>query len=221
MCKIEGGMKKYLISFIVGILLGSAIIFALYNIGTPPASESQQILDDVIQEWTSPSNTSQVIQAFFFKLKEAKIGFLPDTVISLAKRIDSIYGVPKGVTCAQYILESKWGLCDLKVNNYFGHSFLAVKQYMKVPNFVWRQDKIYLPDGTTRKINVRFARYRDITECFETHGKYLQGSKRYQVAFKAANSPERFARQLAKAGYAADPDYAIKLIVLMRRYKLS
>jgi flagellum-specific peptidoglycan hydrolase FlgJ len=52
------------------------------------------------------------------------------------------------------------------------------------------------------------------------YGRYISGSPLYRSAFKPGNSPEKFARELAKH-YAADLDYALKLIILMRKYKLN
>jgi flagellar protein FlgJ len=214
-------MKKiHLTFFLAGILFGAAIIFALYNYGTPPApsTESQQILDDVIREWTVPSDSNQTTQAYFFNLKEARIKHIPDTIRILARIIDSLYKVPKGVVIAQWILESKWGLCDLGANNFFGHTYAATKKYLKNPQYVIRIDR-YLLNGEWIKRQMRFSRYQDLAECFLVHGMYLSASPLYQDAFNHVNSPELFARIIAKK-YAADPDYAIKLITLMRRYQL-
>jgi flagellum-specific peptidoglycan hydrolase FlgJ len=213
-------MAQKLTILIVGILIGSAIIFALYNWGEQPAipTESEIILDEIIDAWTSPTDSLFTTQAYFFKLKESRLGFIPDTVRVLAMHIESTYKIPKGVVIAQWILESKWGLCDLGANNYFGHTYAATRQYLEQPQYVAKQDKKFV-NGVAIPVIVRFASYRDIAECFEIHGKYLQGSLLYQSAFKT-NSPEKFARSISKH-YAEDPDYAIKLIALMRRYKLE
>lgn len=196
------------------------MIFALYNAGNPPQpeSDSEQILNDVIQEWTVPSDSNQTEQAYFLILKEARIKQIPDTIRVLARIIDSLYKVPKGVVIAQWILESKWGLCDLGANNYFGHTYAATKKYLKNPQYVIRTDR-YLVNGKWTKRQMRFSRYQDLAESFLVHGMYLSASPLYRDAFNHVNSPELFVRIIAKK-YAADPDYAIKLITLMRRYQL-
>ncbi|MBN1186826.1 MAG: glucosaminidase domain-containing protein [Bacteroidales bacterium] len=217
-------MKKiYLAFFLAGTLFGAAIIFALYNYGTPPATstESQQILDDVIQEWTALVDAEKVMIAGrggSSKRGIFQLGKIPDTVRVLAAIVDSIYKIPKGVICAQFILESKWGLCSLGAENYFGHTYAATKKYLKNPQYVIRTDR-YLLNGKWTKRQMRFSRYQDLAECFLVHGMYLSVSPLYRDAFNHVNSPELFARIIAKK-YAADPDYAIKLITLMRRYQL-
>jgi flagellar protein FlgJ len=217
-------MKKiYLTIFLSGILFGAAIIFTLYNYGTPPTTptESQQILDDVIQAWTAPVDAEKVMIAGTRERNKRgifQIGKIPDTVHVLAQIVDSLYKVPKGVVIAQWVLESKWGLCSLGANNWFGHTYAATKKYLKNPQYVIRTDR-YLLNGKWTKRQMRFSRYQDLAESFLVHGMYLSASPLYRDAFDHVNSPELFARTIAKK-YAADPDYAIKLITLMRRYQL-
>lgn len=212
-------MKNPLIAFLAGIVLGSVVVFALFYTENPPtiSHESEELLEGIIASWTAPPNTSEISQAFIFKLIGARLAFIPDTVRSLARRVDSLYHVPEGVVLAQWILESKWGLADLGANNYFGHTYAATKKFSAHPRYVWKVDRQYA-GGIVRRVHVRFARYTDIAECFDVHGRYLSTSALYHDAFKES-SPERFARSLA-VHYAADPDYAIKLVTLMRRYRL-
>jgi len=103
--------------------------------------------------------------------------------------------------------------------NYFGLTLAAVRKYMPRPRFVIRQDTRFV-NGAAIRENVRFARFSSMEESFDIYAKYLTGSLLYQNAFKHTNSPELFARELARY-YAADKDYALKLITLMRRYQLN
>ena len=152
--------------------------------------------------------------------KKFTIGVLPDSAVYYEARTDSLYQIPKGIVCAQFILESKWGVCNLGANNFFGLTYAAVKNYMPKQSFVWRMDLHADNNGfLTRRVPVRFARFASMGQCFETYGKYLAGSKLYKSAFKQ-KSAEKFVRVLARH-YAEDPDYAIKLILIMRRYNLE
>jgi len=210
---------KYLLVFLAGLLIGATILFLLCSgNGTPTfPNSSDQLLDEILSAWTSLPDTSQSTTAFFFHLSGAQIGTVPDTVKALARRVQLLYHVPEGVVVAQWILESKWGLADLGANNYFGHTYAATKKFYSPSRFVLKQDKQYV-NGNVKLVRVRFARYTDIAQCFDVHGKYLSASVYYRDAFKQT-SPEKFARSLAKH-YAADPDYALKLITIMHRYKL-
>jgi flagellar protein FlgJ len=212
-------MRKLLISFLVGCIIGAGVCLALFLSHQKPSEDSHALetLDYAIDQWTAQRFDAEAIAAIGFP--GAKVGYIPDTVYALARRVDSLYHVPEGVVIAQWILESRFGLSDLKANNFFGHTFLAVRAYMSDPKYVLRREKVVVSDAISTGKPVRFALYKDIAESFDTHGKYLSQSGRYRLAFSTI-SPEEFAKRLSKGGYASDPDYALKLIVIMRRYKL-
>jgi len=212
-------MRNLLISFIGGCVLGIAVTVVLLLSSQKPSEESfaLETLDYVINDWTGARDGDYATAKLGFP--GARVGFIPDTVYALARRVDSVYRVPKGVVISQWILESRWGTRDLGTENYFGHSYAAVRSLMKNPRFVWRRDKIMVEGKITTGPPVRFAQYNDMAECFDTHGKYLSRSTRYKRAF-STNSPESFAKALSEGGYASDPGYAVKLVVIMRRYRL-
>ena len=47
----------------------------------------------------------------------------------------------------------------------------------------------------------------------------LQNNARYKDAVNAADKPEQFVRELQKAGYATDPDYASKISQIAKQMK--
>ncbi|MNR43557.1 flagellar rod assembly protein/muramidase FlgJ [compost metagenome] len=47
----------------------------------------------------------------------------------------------------------------------------------------------------------------------------MQNNARYKEAVKAADKPEQFVRELQKAGYATDPDYASKISQIAKQMK--
>jgi flagellar protein FlgJ len=217
-------MKKIAIAFVLGTIAGASIILAFHFLSfQEPSRDAQDTLDFLIDEWTKfrlPADTILIAQIVARELPDARVGFFPDTVRSLATLIDSLYGIPKGVVLSQWALESRYGLSDLGARNYFGHTFNAVRSFMERPAFVMRREQMMKDGKIVAGKAVAFARYQTITECFVVHAKYLLGSKRYAKAFMQ-KSPERFAKELSNAGYATDPDYALKLIAIMRRYKLN
>lgn len=221
-------IKKYLLAFLVGVVLTSSIWIALLNIRMDDKiwdEDASELLDYIINEWTGFQNGSDQFRAQLsarIEVPDARPGFIPDTVKILAQYVQSVYKIPKGVVIAQWILESSWGRNNLSVSNYFGHTWRAVVRYSsrKDLGYVMRPEKIPATiKGLATGKDVAFASYKNIAECFDTHGRYLSLSKIYRNA-RSAKSPEAFARELYKAGYATDPDYALKLITIMRRYKL-
>jgi hypothetical protein len=218
-------MRKTIISFLLGIALGIGFFAGIYYFSEQDAEDRQarDVLDYAIDEWTIDRTRAEELLyaqiryqpefSFFRK------GFIPDTVKALATRVESIYKIPQGVTVAQWCLESRFGLSDLRAKNYFGHTLAAVKQYMDQPMSVWRREKTVIDDSIVTGKPVAFAKYGSMAECFDVHGKYLSRSKLYANAFTKTSS-EEFARALSEH-YATDPEYALKLIVIMRRYNLN
>lgn len=213
-------MRRLLLAFFLGAAVASSVWLALYYITPKPdAWRAIETLDFLIDEWTAERGIDIAGLPARIELPDARPRFFPDTVRKLAARIELTYQVPRAVTLAQYALESKWGTSNLGASNYFGHTFAAVERFMPVPMWVWRPERIMRGDTIVVGPAVRFAKYRNITECFDTHGKYLSQSALYRSAFKA-QSPEGFARAMGKR-YATDPDYSLKLIAIMRRYNLG
>jgi hypothetical protein len=213
-------MRKLVFSFLAGCIIGTGITLALLLSSQEPSEEyfALEILDSVIAEWSEIRIDGEKLAVFGFP--GARIGYISDTIYVLARRIDSLYHIPSGVVIAQWILESRFGLSDLGVNNTLGHTFAAVKSFMPQPRFVMRREKVMRNGVMVPGKPVAFASYASIAECFDTHGRYISQSVRYAKAL-AQKSSEAFAKELSRAGYAEDSEYALKLITIMRRYKLG
>lgn len=62
-----------------------------------------------------------------------------------------------------------------------------------------------------------FRKYESPEECFTDHANFFFRGSRYAKALKVKNNPYKFVQEIAKAGYATDPEYANKLINLIDR----
>jgi flagellum-specific peptidoglycan hydrolase FlgJ len=223
---MKNGTTLFLSGLFFGIVIAVMLLVPFFLSREIPAvssdDDAKNILNDVIAAWTSPHIESPSLAGFPSKIElpDAHSGFFPDTVIRLAKEIDSLYNIPFGVTLCQFALESNWGQSNLGLSNYFGLTFDAVKNLMPNPRWAYRNDLVSVAGEMLKRRPVRFAEFNNIQECFIVRAKYLCGSKRYARAFKT-RSAEKFARELAAAGYAQDPDYALKLVTIIRRYHLN
>jgi flagellum-specific peptidoglycan hydrolase FlgJ len=151
------------------------------------------------------------------------IGNLPKTGIQFidkyapgAIRSMQSTGVPASVTMAQAILESGWGRSGLtrKAFNFFGIKGTGPAGSITVPT-----REVY--NGRSVMVNAAFRRYHNAAESFIDHGQMLRRMSRYAKCFRYRNDPEQFCRELQKAGYATDPNYANALISIIRQYKLD
>ena len=125
-------------------------------------------------------------------------------------------GVPASVTLAQAILESGWGRSGLtrKAFNFFG-----IKGTGPAGSLTVRTREVV--NGRSIYINAAFKAYHNAAESFVDHGKMLRRMSRYAPCFRYRNDPAQFARELQKAGYATDPNYASALINIIKQYGLA
>lgn len=120
------------------------------------------------------------------------------------------YGIPASITLAQGLLESAAGTSRLatKGNNHFG---------IKCHNS-WRGPYMLVNDDAP---NEKFRVYRNASESYEDHSKFLKNGRRYAFLFDLSkNDYKGWAKGLKKAGYATNPRYAYSLIEIIEKYSL-
>lgn len=128
-------------------------------------------------------------------------------------------GIPHLLIVAQAALESGWGQRQIMTaegipsHNLFG--IKAGKNWRcKVTNIVTTE---YIASKPV-KVREDFRVYHSYFEAIRDYVHLLTQNKRYtQVA--AASTPEQAAIALQQAGYATDPNYAQKLILLIQQLK--
>lgn len=123
-------------------------------------------------------------------------------------------GVPASITLAQAALESSWG-ARAPGNNLFG--IKADKG--------WKGATVAIPTheivkGARVDIVDQFRAYSSWLDSMVDHAKFLLANPRYRDCFKQIDGAG-WARALQAAGYATDPEYANKLIAIMRGRNLA
>ncbi|GHF94113.1 MULTISPECIES: glucosaminidase domain-containing protein [Amycolatopsis] len=127
------------------------------------------------------------------------------------------FGVPASVTVAQAILESASGEAA-PGNNYFGIKCGSSGQGPIATGCQTLPTTECDPDCHT--VYASFRVYASMADSFRDHGLFLRSNSRYSKAFDFTGDPDQFVREVAKAGYATDPNYATKVIGLMGTYDL-
>jgi len=125
-----------------------------------------------------------------------------DGVLKAAEEAQSRY--PE-LVAAQWALESGWGKHVSGKHNYFGLKGAGTSTGTQ--EFV---------DGKFVDIQDSFVNFNSLYECVVyLVDRWYKDWKQHKGVNKAANR-EAAARQLVEEGYATDPDYAIKLIKIMK-----
>lgn len=119
-------------------------------------------------------------------------------------------GIPASITLAQACLESGFGTSRLarEGNNHFG---------IKCHDYKGR--KMYVDDDVKDDC---FRVYDRVEDSFQDHSDFLRFRSRYAFLFDLDPTDYKgWAYGLKAAGYATDPQYAVRLIDLIERYGLQ
>lgn len=121
-------------------------------------------------------------------------------------------GVPAGFIVGQAALETGWGRAEIRhADGRSAHNLFGIKAG---PG--WRGETVEATttefvDGRAVKTVERFRAYDSHEASFADWAKLMATNPRYAGVLQAGGSIESFSRNLQKAGYATDPDYASKL----------
>jgi flagellum-specific peptidoglycan hydrolase FlgJ len=145
----------------------------------------------------------------------------PDDFIAMlapaAKQSMSFTNVPASFVVAEGALESGWGTSDLciQARNIFGvkadPSWHGPTCTMNTREFV-NNNWVMVP--------ALWRSYPDWNGCIADHAQFFLSNPRYAACFETVGG-EAFARAVAAAGYATDPQYADKVIAVMRAHNLA
>lgn len=148
-----------------------------------------------------------------FTDKESFVGQLAP----LARKAAEKLGVDHRVLLAQAALETGWGqsilgdsagrssfnLFNIKAGSFWSGSSVGV-------------NTLEFREGIPRPERARFRAYGSFEESFGDYANLLLGNGRYKEAVDAAGDAVSFVHGLARAGYATDPQYAPKILRLLR-----
>lgn len=128
-----------------------------------------------------------------------------ETYAQLAMEQMRKYGIPASVTLAQGMLESSNGQSELarKGNAHFG---IKCQANWNGSYLVYTDDR---PDE-------KFCTYSSVQESYEHHSAFLKENDRYADCFALPNNDYRgWCRELQRAGYASNTNYAKQLCKLI------
>jgi flagellar protein FlgJ len=121
-------------------------------------------------------------------------------------------GLPAHFILGQAALESGWGARETRApDGAPTFNLFNIKAGQS-----WRGASAEVPTteylgGAAQKVSARFRSYGSYAEAFRDYATLLKSNGRYAGVLQSGNDPAQFARELQKAGYATDPDYAAKL----------
>ena len=150
-----------------------------------------------------------------------------NTYLPQAKKVEARFGIPALFLLAQSGLESGYAaskpgnmMFGIKADkNWKGDKqLLRTREVMATPNAKF-PEVISVTKRSDGKydyvIKDWFLKYKTAEESFADYAQFLLKNSRYKIALQFKNDPDRFADEIAKAGYATDPGYAQKIKSVM------
>ncbi|MNF68374.1 Peptidoglycan hydrolase FlgJ [compost metagenome] len=119
---------------------------------------------------------------------------------------------------AQAALETGWGKSIIRQQDgSSSHNLFGIKSHNSWDGESARVLTTEYKGGKAVKEAASFRAYDSYAHSFEDFVSFLQSNGRYEKALDATQNPEQFARELQKAGYATDPQYARKVSQIARQ----
>ncbi|MFU2329741.1 flagellar assembly peptidoglycan hydrolase FlgJ [Pseudomonas sp. NFX98] len=135
-----------------------------------------------------------------------------NTMLPMAKEAADRIGVDPRYLVAQAALETGWGKSVMRAQDgSSSHNLFGIKASSNWQGNSARAITSEFRNGEMVKETAEFRSYDSYKDSFHDLVTLLQTNNRYQDVLKSADNPEQFVRELQKAGYATDPDYASKI----------
>lgn len=134
-----------------------------------------------------------------------------DQLVPAAQACQRATGIPASFTLAQAALESAWGASGLARR---GFNLFGVKadRAWKGP-VVW-MDTAEVINGKRVIVPAKWRAYPTWLDCMTDRAAFFRTNPRYAKCFQEVTG-HGWARAVARAGYATDPEYAERLIAVM------
>lgn len=183
------------------------------------SAADDNVVNSVAHSFAVPSGRMQVYGRAIAQppLAPAKKAFSSQdefvaTMLPMAKAAAARIGIDPKYLVAQAALETGWGKSVMRAEDgSSSHNLFGIKAGQSWQGGQARAITSEFRNGAMVKETAQFRSYNSYQDSFHDLVTLLQSNDRYKEVVKSADNPERFVRELQKAGYATDPDYASKI----------
>ena len=144
-------------------------------------------------------------------LSPAQAGFVQQHV-GAAQAAQALSGIPASFMVAQAAHESAWGQHEIRhADGGSAHNLFGIKAGANWKGRVAEVTTTEFVEGEAVKVKAKFRAYDSYAESFKDYARLITDNPRYREVLAQAGSAQGFSRELQRAGYATDPQYAEKL----------
>ncbi|MBP8185451.1 MAG: flagellar assembly peptidoglycan hydrolase FlgJ, partial [Pseudomonas sp.] len=139
------------------------------------------------------------------------------TMLPMAQAAAEKIGVDPRYLVAQAALETGWGKSIIRQQDgSSSHNLFGIK----AADWQGESARVLTTEyvnGQPTKESASFRAYGSFEQSFNDYVSFLQNNQRYDNALDAAANPKTFVRELQRAGYATDPQYANKVAQIAKQ----
>ncbi|WP_254073982.1 flagellar assembly peptidoglycan hydrolase FlgJ [Burkholderia sp. S171] len=146
-----------------------------------------------------------------------KVAAFVDRLAAPAQAASSATGIPARFIIGQAALESGWGKREIKNSDgSSSHNVFGIKATSDWTGKTTSAVTTEYVNGKPQKVVEKFRAYDSYEDALTDYATVLKSNPRYAPVVEASRDAAGFAHGMQKAGYATDPQYAKKLISIMR-----
>jgi flagellar protein FlgJ len=147
-----------------------------------------------------------------------KVNAFVDRLAVPAQAASAATGIPARFIIGQAALESGWGKREIKnANGSTSHNIFGIKASSNWTGKTVDSVTTEYVNGRPQKVVEKFRAYDSYEEALTDYASVIKNNPRYAPVIQASRDVAGFAHGMQKAGYATDPQYAKKLISIMRQ----
>jgi len=134
-----------------------------------------------------------------------------------AQAASSVTGIPARYILSQAALESGWGKKEIKhADGSTTHNIFGIKAGKDWTGATVLSKTTEYVNGVAHQVMQKFRAYASYDDAVKDYTSMLTSNPRFAAVVQAARDPASFARGMQNAGYATDPQYAKKLMSIMK-----
>ncbi len=204
---------------LAGIVPSNQVVAEAKSAPLRNSAADDNVINSTARSFAVPSGRMQVYGRAIAQppLAPAKKAFSSQdefvaTMLPMAKAAAARIGIDPKYLVAQAALETGWGKSVMRAEDgSSSHNLFGIKAGQSWQGGQARAITSEFRDGAMVKETAQFRSYSSYQDSFHDLVTLLQSHDRYKEVVKSADNPEQFVRELQKAGYATDPDYASKI----------
>lgn len=204
---------------LAGIVPSNQVVTEAKSAPLRNSAADDNVINSTARSFAVPSGRMQVYGRAIAQppLAPAKKAFSSQdefvaTMLPMAKAAAARIGIDPKYLVAQAALETGWGKSVMRAEDgSSSHNLFGIKAGQSWQGGQARAITSEFRDGAMVKETAQFRSYNSYQDSFHDLVTLLQSHDRYKEVVKSADNPEQFVRELQKAGYATDPDYASKI----------